>query len=592
MEYSDNPRKVYGRVDIIYSDSQINDDIVPASNSLAQISHPEEVFKGYLLPTLKACVMDGNALMDGTFQMLDESCVVGWWSKSRCNENGNFLGTKPYLELSFVQRPVISWLILGDVKLNQYPVDFTITYYTDDVEIMTENITDNNNIEVKLEPRIDDITRIRLTIAKWNTPNACAKILKFYDRLYESYQGDAIEMFEVSEELGSVELNYNITSDVMTVSIYNHNRKFDKGYLRTLMMLDRKLIPYIGIEKDGFIEYTKLGTFYSDEWQISQDSQWVKCSATDNLMRLQNKTYIGFPFTENVSIKEIAEDIVTCLGLNSDEYIISESLTDVIIPRAYMPKCSYWDALQEIANSALCRIYVDRLDRIVIANEDGTVKQSDVNISSENMFSASSNISLTEFANEVKVEYSEVLVSEDIMTVAQTQITLTGLESVVLSLDFSSEIADAFVESSNPYIKISNIKSGVNAGEVTVANTNTQNQTAIIKVTGNAISANTMTVKARDEDSIKQFGVTEYSHPTTGFVQSYEHANAIAFKLLQKLRPGEGVVTAVWRGDCKLDLTDEYTYADRFGDNKQLVCEHNRFVYNGGFRQETRGRKK
>ncbi|HEY8390099.1 MAG TPA: hypothetical protein VIL26_04020 [Clostridia bacterium] len=536
--------------------------------------------------------MDGNALMDDSFQMLDESCVVGWWSKSLSNENGNFLGTKPYLELSFVQRPIISWIILGDVKLNQYPVDFTITYYTDDVEITTESITDNNNIEVKLEPMIDDITRIRLTISKWSLPNACAKILKFYDRLYESYQGDAVEMFEVSEELGSAELNYNITSDAMTVSIYNHNRKFDKGYLRTLMMLNRKLIPYIGIEKDGGIEYTKLGTFYSDEWQISQDSQWVKCSATDKLMRLQNKTYIGFPFTENVSIKEITEDILSSLGLNSDGYIISESLADVIIPSAYMPKCSYWDALQEIANSALCRIYINRLDRIVIADENSTIKQSDVNIHSGNMFSASSNISLTEFANEVKVEYSEVLVSEDIMTVAQTQVTMTGLESIVLSLDFSSEIADAFVESDNPYLTISNIKLGVNAGEVTVTNTDTQNQTAIIKVTGNAISTNTMTVKARDEDSIKQFGVTEYSHSTTALVQSYEHANGIAFKLLQKLRPGEGVVTAVWQGNTKLDLTDEYTYTDRFEDSKQLVCEHNRFIYDGGLRQETRGRKK
>ena len=39
--------------------------------------------------------------------------------------------------------------------------------------------------------------------------------------------------------------------------------------------------------------YTRLGTFYSEEWQVEQDSQWVKCTAVDRLMRLQSQTYMG-----------------------------------------------------------------------------------------------------------------------------------------------------------------------------------------------------------------------------------------------------------------------------------------------------------
>ena len=56
----------------------------------------------------------------------------------------------------------------------------------------------------------------------------------------------------------------------MTVSIYNEDRKFDKGYLRTLMLLDRKLYPFIGIEQNGEIKYKPLGVFYSDEWEIGR----------------------------------------------------------------------------------------------------------------------------------------------------------------------------------------------------------------------------------------------------------------------------------------------------------------------------------
>ncbi|MEG1882001.1 MAG: hypothetical protein RR207_05880 [Clostridia bacterium] len=591
MDYLDNPRKVYGRVDIIYSDSQISDDIATATNSKAEISHTEEVFKGYISPTVKACTLDGNAKMDGSFQMMDNSCIVGWWSKSRCNAGGNFVGAKPYLELTFLKRPIITWIILGDNKLNQYPVNFTVDYYDGEVIKKTERIINNTKIEVKLEPKVEDITKIRLTISSWSKPNACVKILKFYDRLFERYEGDAMQMFEVSEEMGSAEGNYNINSDIMTVSLYNLNRKFDKGYLRSLMILDRKLQPSIGIEKNGEIEYTELGTFYSDEWQISEDSQWVKCSAVDKLIRLQNKTYVGFPLTENVSVYEILEDIFIKLGLKPSEYIIANSVKDIIIPKAYLPKCSYWDALQEIANCALCKVFIDRKDKYVVYADSSVGTQNTLKIGGNNVFSSSSNITLTEFANQVEVEYSDVTISNELVETAETEITLEPNETLKMNMDYTSEIASAFVESSNNSVKLTNFASGVNAGEFVAINITSVYQTAKIKITGNAIVINSRTVTAQDELSIKNFGVTEYKHPASELVQSYEHALYIASVLLAKMKAGEGVVTTMWRGSPAIELGAKYEYVDRFGGIKRLTAEYNKFTYDGSLRCETRGRK-
>lgn len=592
MEYSDNPRKIHGRVDIIYSDSQIASDIIAVSNSLADISHPDEVSKGYLEPSVKACTLDGNATMDGSFQMMDDTSVIGWWSKSHSDSSGNFVGAKPYLLLSFVQKPVLTWTLIGDIKLNQFPVDFAVEYFADKILVKTDMITANENIEVRLEPYIEDITSIKLTIAKWNTPNACTKILKFYDRLFERYEGDAVQMFEVTEETGASDGSYNINSDVMTVSLHNLDRKFDRGYLRSLMILDRKLIAYLGIEKNGSIDYTQLGTFYSDEWKISQDSQWVVCTASDRLMRLQEKTYIGFPFLSNITVKEIAEDIMIRLGLKTEEYVISDSLNDIVIPYAYMPKCSFWDALQDIANAALCRVYIDRYDRIVITDEVSDSETSGIEINSSNMFSAISNVTLTEFANAVTAAYNEVGVSGGPITVAENTVTLGEGETLKMSLDYTSEIAGAWAESSNLNINISGFQSGVNACELTLTNTGLGFQTAKISVTGEPITVNTITVTARDEVSIKQFGVTSYNHPASDLVQSYDHAMFIATRLLGKLKAGEGVVTTVWRGNPVLELGDDYNYTDRFNDSKGLVCEYNKFTYDGSLRQETRGRKK
>lgn len=248
-----------------------------------------------------------------------------------------------------------------------------------------------------------------------------------------------------------------------------------------------------------------------------------------------------------------------------------------------------WDALQDIANASLCKVYVDRQDRIIIADDISAV--SAININNGNMFSAVSNITLTEFANMVSVDYNEILLSDNLIDAAETAVSLGVGESMKVNIDYYSDIMDAWIESNNSNIRVTDFDSGTNAGEFTVTNIGTGYHSAIIKVTGFAIMINSVTVRAKDEDSIKQFGVTEYSHPMTELVQSYEHAMYIAEKLLGKLHAGEGVVTTVWRGNPNLELGCKYKYTDRFGEVKDLVCEYNKYSYDGSLRQETRGRK-
>ena len=105
MEYTDNPRKILGRVDVIYSDTEISKDIQTTESGNSAISHPDEVFGAYLVPTAKGCTMDGNATMDGSFQMMDDSVVLGWWGGSLSGSNGVFANA-PWIEISFVKRPI------------------------------------------------------------------------------------------------------------------------------------------------------------------------------------------------------------------------------------------------------------------------------------------------------------------------------------------------------------------------------------------------------------------------------------------------------------------------------------------------------
>ncbi len=590
MKYSSNPRNVYGKVEIIYADEELTRDARIDVSGNSEISNPTDVYKNPYEPTVKACTMDGNSTMDGTFQMMSNKHIVGWWGGRLADSKGEF-AQKPYIELSFVMRPIIYWRILGDSKLNQYPVDFVLEYKRNGVVIKTENVTDNTNLDIILQPRVADITSIRMTINKWNTPNACAKILRFFEKVYETYEGQDLQSFEVGEELCSAEANYNINSDSMSVSIYNENRKFDKGYLRSLMLLDRKLIPYIGVENNGEIEYTQLGIFYSDTWDISQDSQWVKCMATDRLLRLQKKMYVGFPLVENVSLYEIAEDVLQKAGLIAEEYIISDNLKDIVIGMALLPKTTIWDALQEIANAALCKIFVDRYNRIVIMSEKDAPLDSAVEINPSNAFSYMSNISLTDFSNSVTIEYFDISVSDDIIDVVEIEITLEPKENKTLTFDYTSEVANPIAISNNAIVKITSFTSGVNSCLCEFDNNSDVEQTAVITISGNAINIDSRTITIKDEDSILTYGLVECSHTASELVQCYEQAEYIATTLLAKTKAGEGSITAEWRGNPALEIGLAFDLTDRFGDNEKLLCEYNKFTYDGGLKQETRGRK-
>lgn len=590
MGYLNNPRKVIGKVEIIYSDTDISSITNIETSSESEISHPHEVYQTNLSPTAKACTLDGNSTMDGTFQMIDDTCILGWWSGELSNSDGTFTNP-PFLEVFFIDRPVSSWMIIGDSKLGQYPVNFTIDYKLNDEIVATDTYSGNTSVQRKIYTTITDVTSIKITITKWSKPNAVAKIIKFFDMLAETYEESDLQSFEVNEEMGSIDANYNLSSDTMTVSIYNKDRKFNVGYLKNLLILDRKVKPYIGVEKDGTIEYTSLGTFYSDEWKVDQDGQWVKCTAVDRLIRLQNKIYVGYPLNYEVTLYDIAYDILTKSGFKTTEFVISDKLSQSIIPSAFMPKQSVWDALQEIAYSGLCKVFIDREDKINILAETDEPTDTGLEINPSNMFSYSSNILLTEFANRIAVEYCDVELSEDLVEAASTWITLKAGEQIEVTLDYSLDIADAEISINTSNITISDFKSGINACTVTLTNEQDVQRQGTLTVKGYAIDVAYKTLTIQDDDSVRDYGTFEYKHPSTQLIQSSTQAKKLAQTLLARMKAGEGVVTTVWRGSPNIKVGDKYTCKDKFGDINEFTCEYNKITFDGGLKQETRGRK-
>lgn len=602
MGYDSQVRRLYGKVKIIYQDADASYEIGVNTSGDSKISFPNQVYEGNLLPTAKACTMDGHSTMNGEYQMIDETCIVGWWSDELSDENGEYQsGNYPFLELNFIKRPVSTWTLLGDRKLEQFLVDFDLELYDENNDLLlTHSVRDNEEMKLKVvfERLFDNVARIKLIVRKINTPNAVVKLIQFFDVLEENYSGGDLKDFEVLEALATdcEGISYGITSNTLNVTIYNKDRKFDLGHLKDYLLLDRTVIPYIGIENEqGEVEYQQLGVYYSDEWSVPQEGQWVKLKCLDRLMKFQKMTYIGYPFSENVSLKAIAEDILKSAGLSQNKYEIDEKLGEMIVPYAFLGKKSVWDALQDVCNAGLCRVYLTRDNVVKISVENLEVENNGMEIKPNRIFSYEMQTRKTDFSNHIEVNYSDInasLTESTRQIVYSNMITIDPNSKRRMIVDYSQNVTNAYLT----YLPIENInllsfKSSINCGEFELENTSDQTIVVTVEISGLAIAVNTQTVIIEDEKSVGNYGVMSYKPASSELVQTYSRAVEIGNYFMQILNQGAGTLRIVWRGDPDLKLENKFTCVNRFGVAKEYINQYNRFTFDGGLKQETKARE-
>src|SRR5574344_1222022 len=166
MGYESQVRKLHGKVKIIYQDADASYDIAITTSGNSNLSFPIQVYQGNISPTVKACTLEGNSTMNGEFQMMDSDCIIGWWSNTLSDTNGAYNSANyPYLLMDFIKRPVGKWTLIGDSKLNQYPVDFDVIIYDESNNILeTQTITNNNQVQttINFSQTYSDVKKIKL----------------------------------------------------------------------------------------------------------------------------------------------------------------------------------------------------------------------------------------------------------------------------------------------------------------------------------------------------------------------------------------------------------------------------------------------
>ena len=437
---------------------------------------------------------------------------------------------------------------------------------------------------------------MKLEILKWSHPNAKAKLLQFFDILEETYEGDQLKNFEVIEELAtdSEGISYGINSNTITATLYNKERKFDQGYLKELLLLDRKVKPSIGVEDEsGNITYTEMGTFFSEEWSVPQDDQFIKLKCYDKLLKFQKMTYVGYPFTENVTLRDLAYDVLVSAGLKEKDFSIDERMNNLKVGYAFLGKQSVWDALQEICNAGLCRIYLDRNNIVKVTLENDKIEHSGQHIEPNNLFKYEQSSRVCDFSNYVEVDYTDISASDtETKNVYNNKITIDAHSKRTMIVDYSNTVKDAFITYTPlENIQVNYFQSSIDAAKFQMENTSDKAIVVDITITGLAINISTQTVVVQDESSVSTYGELTYTHPSSSLVQTYSRAIEIGEYLLKRLNSKRGKLKVIWRGDPGLKLEDKFRCTDKFGNTSNFLNESNKFTFDGGLKQETKGKE-
>lgn len=378
-------RKVYGKVQIDYTDPFLDQSVDIVTNEAANVSYPKQVADSLEKPIGKIFSLDGSCLLDGSYILAPtyeehSTRQLGWWGSQLAGPLGVFTAPYPKLTANFINRPISNLKVVGDVARGEYPINFNIYLYGEAANLLyTETVVDNNQVDWNrvLIETIPQVTSMVLEISKWSHAGRQAKIIEFFTTIQEVYEEDEVISINLLEERetsqGGLPIG-NISSNELEISLLNRNKKFDAGNIQSplynLIKMNRRIQAWLGIEREDLTkEFVPLGVFWSGDWSASSHDMKATTIGRDRLDALRHTTSILEP-TLDSTLYDLAEAALQEAGLTAKEYYIDTALQNYTIPYTDLRGLSHRDILRLIAEACLGQVYCDRLGIIRVEGSE------------------------------------------------------------------------------------------------------------------------------------------------------------------------------------------------------------------------------
>jgi len=547
----------------------------------------------------------------------------------------------PQLTVTFSARVVSALKVVGDSLRKEYPVDFNIYLYNAfDVLLYTEVVTGNTEITWEKDiAQVSGVKKMTLELTRWSHEGRQAKILEFFSRLTETYEGADLFSLSLLEErdvsTGSLPIG-NISANELDLSILNRDRKFDAGNsdskLYQMIKPNRKVTAWLGLVTNGSemisaivpgicLQYERettgtetvwvlLGTFYTQDWTAPELKLNADVVAQDRLSLLDNTNYAADEYLQNTTLYDLAVDVLTDAGLRTAEYWLDEELKDYTVPWgcaiAKPDDTSHRECLRMIVEACLGQCYMDR-DGILRIEGPSYLEdeKTEVNktITSDDYFDDKDNpANYDELANYIQIttqplveadEASDVYTTDSdspvSTTIGQTQTVTVSWDNIAINCSAALEAVSGGTLPAG--LSITGTVYRPYGADITVSGA-TVAGTFLITVTGIVLSVdNEVAVIAQDVDSISDNGKKTFEIDDNPLIQTEAMAQKIADKCLALSKDPRRDLDMPWRGDPALTLGDRINVPDSKKTTADFWVISNQLDWSGGLKSTTKGKK-
>ena len=372
------------------------------------------------------CVNDYSRLDDDFHPMPDNgddpSLQVGWRGNIAGDNNGAYADGTPRMTVVFSPRNMNNIVVVGDNRLGEYPLEFSISVFSGDTQLADVAITPGSNLatldvaacewNINFSTSYINADKVVITVLKWNRPNTFVKIVEAYVGVESEYTASEIvslSLLEETESSGGTLPVGNISCNEMDLTLQNIDNKYfpfnDESDVHSHLTRNRKIVPYFGfIDSDGNEHLVPKGLYWSGEWNVSEQDTGASTSALDRMAQFQDIEYVGFFAEDGVDAdgfctidNQDAEytywlditphDLIVRLlehirqtVMPDLEFDIDANLANFIIPVAFFAEQSYFDIIKSIAQVSMAYAYMDTPTdvEVAVAAELGNVGLRDI----------------------------------------------------------------------------------------------------------------------------------------------------------------------------------------------------------------------
>jgi hypothetical protein len=332
-----------------------------SSSSELVFSKRNQLFNQIVNPSWGLQTFEPNrTIADGSFVVFDDNTAgeFGWWSEARCDENGVF-ETPQIIKLNYTENlNFIEFSIFFDSFGKEWSDDFEIFFYSQSgAVIQSYHITDCDSPIYLIENELNFVRSMEIRINKWSVGHRFAKISELLSGFVISFTDDEIFGISFTENLSLFQ--EEIISSELLITVENFNQQFNinnpQGVAKKLN-LRQVFTAAISLEHESI----PLGLMYLMEQQ-NNDRNFITFVCR-SVFDFSEDEYIPESW-ETCSAYSLFEKLFQKIGIN--EYDIPESLKNIQVNQ-YVEKMSIRQAIQQLANSVRCVVYVNRTGSVTV----------------------------------------------------------------------------------------------------------------------------------------------------------------------------------------------------------------------------------